>query len=141
MSQEDVEAVRGVFESFEAGLDRSDPVAFFDLETVPDDYEVIVRQADAIEGRTIWRGREGFLEFYETWAEQFEDLGLRVERLIDAGDDRVVALTRFSGVGKRSRAPVELTLGQVFELEEGRLVRVTYYLTYEEALEAAGLRE
>ena len=35
--------------------------------------------------------------------------------------------------------PVELNLGQVYELEYGRIVRVSNYLGYAEALEAAGL--
>jgi ketosteroid isomerase-like protein len=141
MSRENVEAVRRVFESFQAGLERDDPVAFFDSEDVPDDYEVLMRPGDAIEGRTVWRGREGFMDCYRTWTEEFEASSVLVERVIDAGDDRVVALTRLAGVGKRSRAQVEMGLGQVFELNEGRLVRVTYDLSYADALEAAGLSE
>ena len=38
-------------------------------------------------------------------------------------------------------APVELKVGQVYELEDGRLVRVRNYLSHAEALEATGLRE
>jgi hypothetical protein len=36
------------------------------------------------------------------WTEQFDDFSLQVERLIDAGDDRVVALIRQSATGKES---------------------------------------
>jgi ketosteroid isomerase-like protein len=140
MSQENVEVVRRVFESFQAGLARGDPSAFFDLETVPDDYEIVIAPGVAIE-RLVYRGREGWDEFFRSWTEDFDDWSFRVERLIDAGDDRVVAHTPQSAVGKRSGVPVEWNFGQVFEFEKGRLVRVRFYLSYAEALEAAGLRE
>jgi ketosteroid isomerase-like protein len=139
MSQENVEIVRRVFEEFQAGMERGDPGAFFDSETVADDYEWIT---DApLDGTSLWRGREGFVEFVRTWTEEFEDWSIQVERWIDAGDDRVVALTHQSATGKGSGVPVELNLGQVYELEDGRIARVRNYLGHAEALEAAGLRE
>jgi hypothetical protein len=58
-----------------------------------------------------------------------------------ANAGRVVALTAQSGVGKSSGVQVELEMGQVFELEEGRLIRVRWYLSHAEAIEAAGLSE
>jgi ketosteroid isomerase-like protein len=61
--------------------------------------------------------------------------------LIDAGGDRVVALTYQSATGKESGVPVELSLGSVWEIEGGRLARVTNYFSHAEALEAAGLSE
>src|SRR5918995_5125278 len=137
MSQENVEMVRRVFEEFQAGMERGDPGALFDSETVADDYEWIT---DApLDGRSVWRGREGFVEFMRTWTEEFEDWSIQVERWIDVGDDRVVALTHQSATGKGSGVPVELNLGQVHELEDGRIVRVSNYLGYAEALAAAGL--
>ena len=84
--------------------------------------------------------REGFVEFVRAWTEDFEDWSIRVERRIDAGDDRVVALTHQSATGKGSGVPVELKVGQVYELEDGRIARVRNYLKGD-ALEAAGLEE
>lgn len=94
-----------------------------------------------LDGRSVWRGREGSVEFVRTWTEEFEDWSIQVERWIDAGDDRVVALTHQSATGKGSGVPVELNLGQVYELENGRIARVSNYLGHAGALEAAGLRE
>ena len=37
--------------------------------------------------------------------------------------------------------PVELSIGQVYELEAGRVARVRNYLTHPEVLEVAGLSE
>jgi ketosteroid isomerase-like protein len=120
-------------------MERGDPGAFFDSEAVADDYEWIFEGA-ALDGRSVWRGREGFEEFMRTWTEEFEGWSIRFEP-IDAGDDRVVGLTQQSATGKGSGVPVELNVGQVFELEDGLLVRVRNYLSHAEALEAAGLRE
>jgi ketosteroid isomerase-like protein len=139
MSQENVEIVRRVFEEFQAGMERGDPGAGFDTEAVADDSEFIT--AVPIEGRSVWRGRDGFVEFMRAWTEDFDDYSTRVERLIDAGDDRVVALTRLTATGKASGVPVELNLGVVCDLEDGRIARVRNYLSHAEAIEAVGLRE
>ena len=53
-----------------------------------------------MDGRTVWVGREEFVEFMSTWTEEFEGWSIQVERLIDAGEDGVVALTHQSGTGK-----------------------------------------
>ena len=122
MSQENVEIAQRLFEEFQAGLVRGDPGAWFDPEAVAADFEWIV--PTPLDGRSVWRGREGFVEFMRTWTEQFADWSMRVERWIDAGEDRVVALTRQSATGKGSGVPVELNLGQVWEFEAGRVARV-----------------
>src|SRR5262249_26868318 len=142
MSEENVEAARRVLEEFHAGVERGDLGAFFDLEFVPDDYEAVLpdRQPRFFP-KLVLRGREDWLEFFRNWTEDFEDWSQRVERFIDAGDDRAIALTRQSAIGKGSGVEVELELGQVFEFKEGRLIRCRFYLSYAEALEAAGLSE
>jgi len=76
-----------------------------------------------------------------TWIGSFADWSFRIERLIDAGDDQVVVLAHQTATGKGSGVPVELHLGQVQELEDGRVIRVRNYLEHAEALEAAGLSE
>ena len=142
MSQENVEIVRQAYEEFHAAMDRGDPGSWFDSEVVARDFEwTLDPRYPPFEGRPVWRGREGFAEFVRTWTEDFEDWSIRVEGLIDGGDDRVVALTRQSAIGKGSGVPVELNIGQVYELEDGRLIRVTNYLSHAKAIDAAGLRE
>jgi ketosteroid isomerase-like protein len=139
MSQENVEFVRRAFEGFQAGMERGDPGAGLDPEDIADEFEWIV--PEPLDGRSVWPGREGFVEFIRTWTEQFEDWSIRVERLIDAGEDRVVALTYQSATGRESGVPVEVSIGQVWEVEGGRVARVTNYLSHADALEAAGLSE
>jgi ketosteroid isomerase-like protein len=89
----------------------------------------------------VYRGAHRWIKFVRTWTEDFEDWSFRVERLIDAGEDRVVALTHQSGTGKGSGVPVDLHHGSVFELEDGRITRMRIYGDAREALEAAGLSE
>jgi ketosteroid isomerase-like protein len=136
MSQENVEIVRQRLDAFQAGMASSDLGAWVD---VADDFEWIV--PTPFEGRSVWVGRDGFFEFVRTWAEQFEDWSLRVEQLIDAGGDRVVALAHQTATGKESGVPVDMNLGQVWELKGDHVLRVRNYFSHAEALEAAGLRE
>jgi len=139
MSEENVELVRRAYEAFWAAIERGDPDAFFDSGLLAANFEWVV--PDALEGQSVWRGREGFVEFFRTWTAEFDDWSIRVERLIDAGEDRVVVLTVQTATGKKSGVPVEHHVGQVIELENGRQVRVTNYIGHAVALEAAGLWE
>jgi ketosteroid isomerase-like protein len=154
MSEENVEIVRGLYEEWWAGLERDDPGVVFDSQAVADDAEFTVEGAEFSEGagasilrepdgyvRTVWRGREAYVQWFRAWTGEFENWSLQVERLIDAGDDRVVALTHQSATGKGSGVPVEMKVGAVWELKDGRVVRLRSYPTYAEALEAAGLSE
>ena len=134
-----MEIVRRAWEEFQAGMERGDPGAVFDSGGVAEDFEWILDEQ--ISGQSVWRGREGFAEFIRTWTAEFDDWSIRLERLIDAGNDRVVALTVQTATGKGSGVPVDMYIGQVVELEDGRQVRLTNYLSHAEALEAAGLSE
>lgn len=84
-------------------------------------------------------GRDEYVEMQRRIMDEFEGPRLEVEQIIDVGDDRVVAITRAFGTGKRSGAPVEMRMAQVYWLEAGRVVRADPYLVPEEALEAVGL--
>ena len=78
--------------------------------------------------RQVYKGRDEFLDFMSTWTEDFEDFSIELERLIDAGDDRVVGLFHQRGIGKGSGAPVELHTALVHELQDGQVVRMRNYL-------------
>ena len=56
-------------------------------------------QASGANSHPIWRGRREFVEFIGTWTCQFEDYSIQLEPLIDAGDDRVVAIYRQHATG------------------------------------------
>src|SRR5512139_2727667 len=140
MSQENVEIVRRSIEIFRAAVERGDPGAYFDPAITAVDFEWVLTGI-GLDGRTVWAGREGMFEFLRIWTEQFDDWSFEIDRLIDAGDDRVVALIHQSGTGKESGVPVEWNNGVVYELRDGRAVRATNYQTLADAREAAGLGE
>jgi ketosteroid isomerase-like protein len=50
-------------------------------------------------------------------------------------------IARQSGTGKDSGVPVELRFGIVNTVKDGRITETAMYMTPEQALEAAGLRE
>src|SRR4051794_10938282 len=137
MSQENVEIVRQVFELFREGMERGDAGAWFASEHVAEDIEWITPGV----GLGTYRGRAAFIEFMASWTEDFEAWSFELERLIAAGDDRVVGLFLQTATGRASGVPVELHQGLLYELEGGQIVRIRNYLDRAKALEAAGLSE
>ena len=75
------------------------------------------------------------------WTEDFDGYSIQFERLIDAGEDRIVGFFTQSATGKGSGARVEQPYFIVFDMRDGQLVRMRAYLDRAEALEAAGLPE
>ena len=138
MSEENVEIVRRLFEVFRDGFRRGDFVAGFDAGLASEELEWITVPGV---GLGTYRGREGFVEFMNIWTADFEDWWIELDELIDAGDDRVVAIYRQTAVGKVSRVPVEFHQGSVHDLQDGRVIRIRHFSTPAEAREAAGLSD
>jgi ketosteroid isomerase-like protein len=134
-ARRNVEIVHGVFEGIEAARAGRDPGAAFD--PVADDLETV--PAPEVPGSQSYRGLDGYAEFLRTWTEAFETWSHRLDRAVDAGDGRVVGWGHQWGVGKGSGVPVDLDFGIVFELRDGRLVRVRLYMEPAQALAAVGL--
>jgi hypothetical protein len=86
-------------------------------------------------------GREGFGEFMRIWTEDFEDFEIATERIIGLRRNRVLAITRQRGVGKGSRATVEMEISAIYKLKRRRIVQVELFLDPGHALQAAGLGE
>jgi ketosteroid isomerase-like protein len=144
MSQENVEVVRRLYAISLAGEDLA---ASFDqcvregLLAPNFEWRGGPRGGRAVAGMENTVGRDEYLEMMHRFSEDFEDLTSQLEQLIDAGDDRVVAITRSSARGKLSGAPVEMVMAHVHWLEARRIVRVDSFLEPREALEAVGLRQ
>jgi ketosteroid isomerase-like protein len=139
MSEENVEIVTRSFEAFQEGMRRGDLAVWFDSEDLADDFEWVI--PPEVVGLGTYRGREGFLEFMRAWTEDYENWSIDLERVIDAGEDRVVGVFHHRATGRASGVPIELVQGIVWELADGRVVRMRNYMTPAEALEAAGLSE
>jgi ketosteroid isomerase-like protein len=80
-------------------------------------------------------GRKSFAVIRDTYA----DYELEVLRMVEAGDDEVVVLARYSGTGGASGVRVEGEQGFVWTVRDGVAVRFRWFGSQREALEAAGL--
>jgi ketosteroid isomerase-like protein len=140
MSEENVEIVRMVFETFKASVKSGDfrsPDAI-EAGLLDADFEWVPATEITAES---FRGSDGFARFMETWIEDFDRWSIELEQLVDAGGDRVVAIARQDATGKGSGAPVQLKFGVLYELEAGRVIRMRNFLDPAQALQAAGLSE
>jgi ketosteroid isomerase-like protein len=87
------------------------------------------------------RGPDAAIRFFEDIDEAMEELRLKPQEFIDAGD-RVATRLRHYGRGKGSGVEIDEELyHQVATFRNGKIVRMEYFAEWDEALEAAGLRE
>jgi hypothetical protein len=145
MSQENVEVVRSLL-----------PPSDLDLAALFRDqgrFEQLVRALEPfidpqVEAVAVWQGGsantyvgiDGFKDMWLDWLEPWSTYHTRVEDLIDAGD-RVVVLVRDRARRHDTDAEVELMAGSVWEVRDGKIVRVEFCGNQKEALEVAGLRD
>jgi ketosteroid isomerase-like protein len=88
------------------------------------------------------RGREGVLRFFEQWLAEWEEVRYEPVELLDPGGNRFMVLSEIVGTGRESGVPVREKFAQLFEIENGWIVRVDAWMgPWDEALEAVGLRE
>ena len=134
MSQENVEALRRLFELVGDG---DNPEALYEL--LDPEVEFVMPSDDLDAGRYV--GHAAVRRYFRTWAGTWESWHFYPERLIDAGEGRVVADLYQRGRGKGSGVEVENRPGQVWTFQNGLVVRWENFSTFAEALEAVGLQE
>ena len=90
-----------------------------------------------------YRGLDGMVRYREDVDAVMEDFHFDLEdsRFLDAGGDRVLALYRMAGRGAGSGVPVSQEVGALYELRNGKVLKLEIYLDQREALEASGLGE
>jgi ketosteroid isomerase-like protein len=82
-------------------------------------------------------GPAGVRRFWEGLEETFDELRLDAQETVDAGE-RVAVRLRYYTRGKESGAVIEGELyHQVTTFRDGKMVRIEYFTTWDEALEAA----
>jgi ketosteroid isomerase-like protein len=136
MAPENVEVVRRVYEAA-ARRDAATVLALYDPEVELDNTRLqIVGGAGG-----IYHGHDGLRDFFREWHEAWESVEYDYDELIDAGDEQVIALVTRRGRGRASGADVELRVALVWTLRDGKIIRVVWFPTREEALEAAGLTD
>ena len=136
MSQENVEIVRQVY----AAAARRDPASVLAAYDPDVEWDVSRSPMARLVGGGVYRGHEGLRSFFAAYHEAWENIDYAYEELIDAGD-RVISIDAERGLGRASGVEVELTQYAVWTIHEGKIVRVVWFPTRAEALQAAGLPE
>ena len=138
MSQENVELARAALNAFaelDEGLVGPEQVAGFFAQ------DPITTFSGFMEEETTLRGADEFLKFRAAWMEPYDDFIYEPVKIIDAGADLVVVTLHQRGKPHDSDSWVEMDYGLVYTVEEGLITRADFYVTPDQALEAAGLRE
>jgi ketosteroid isomerase-like protein len=134
MSQENAELVRRVYDLWNRGhIDAATDL--FHPEVVWHGYTHLPDSGrrDGVEAVRAW-----VTDFAEAWGE----IGVSIERLVEVGDDVVLALVRMSGRGRDSGVAVRSGVdGHLWTIRDGRIVAVRMYQGTQAALEAVGLSD
>ena len=134
MSEENVKTARDAAEAFNHGdLDTwfgylADDIDYRAVEGAPDDHGPI-------------HGKEALRAFIQDWFDTFDDFRAEPVELIEAGEDKVIAVVRISGRAKLSGVETDLTYAELWTLRDEKVAWGRQYWTRDEALEAAGLSE
>jgi ketosteroid isomerase-like protein len=137
MSQENVEIVRRIFEAAASG-DSADVFALYDPAVEWDASRAPMPRL--IGGGDVFHGHDGLRRFFKERNAIWGEIEDEPKELIDAGDHVVSADTE-RGRGRSSGVEVEMTQYAVWTIRSGKVVRVVWFPTRAEALEAAGLSE
>ena len=87
-----------------------------------------------------YHGRAGVRAWFEKVGETFGKVEWEAEEVVESGEQLLVGL-KLQATGRSSKIEGEFRIFQVWTIRDGKLVRLESYLSREEALEAAGLRE
>ena len=87
----------------------------------------------------VYRGSDAVLRFYEGYYQAFEMDIIEPDRFIDIGE--FVAVPNVSHLRGRDGVEVSARSALVFELRDGKIIRICLYQETAEALKAVGLEE
>ena len=129
MSQDNVDLIRRSLSAFAAGEILWDTI----------DEDVEVHDHDILDAGE-YRGHAGFTRWMEDWGAGLPVVSLDLEEFIDAGDAVVVVFV-LKARARGSSVDVERRDGIVYHCRNGRIVRLDYYNSRRQAVEAAGVAE
>jgi ketosteroid isomerase-like protein len=133
MSEENVELVRQGFQAFAAGGVEA-MLAF----VAPN---VVTYAFTEWPGPSKYHGHDGLRALMAEWIENFDDFAMEVREVREVGDT-VLVLAETTGRIKGSGLPIRQPFGAIYwDFQDGRVGGIRNFLTWREALEAAGLRE
>ncbi len=133
ISRENGAIVRSVYAAY-SGLAQGGEVASYVAAHFDPDCEY-----RPVEESSTIRGHDALIRWIERWLEAWDDAWDEIDEIIEAGK-MVVAAIRVHGRGRKSGMVISQRLFDVFELRDGRVLRIGEYLDPDRALEAAGMR-
>ena len=84
----------------------------------------------------VYRGREGWIEFWNTFRPAWDDVVIQIERMEDL-EDRVLTLGRLGGRGGESGVEVDAKAAWLHTVRDGRIVHLRSFTTWADARAAA----
>jgi ketosteroid isomerase-like protein len=138
MSQENVEVVRRLFAAFQSVDVDNFERRFDEVRELFDPKVEWVAAPHSLLASEEYRGYDGVRRFWIQFLSPWDDYGVEVDELIDAGD-QVVAVMRLSG--RTNELEVDGARSSLLTLRDGSIVRIEPFASKDAALEAAGLRE
>jgi ketosteroid isomerase-like protein len=147
MSQEDVELVRRLLSPFEeadiAPIFREDAASAAMIAATSSvyaaDFECAFIRDDL--GRATYSGLDGLRAGFLDWLSPWTSYRTQIEDVIDAGEGRVVVLTRDYACPKGAGEEVYFMGAPVWTVRDGKVARIEFYWNRAEGLAAAGLSE
>jgi ketosteroid isomerase-like protein len=136
VSQDNVEVVRRVYEAVArrdaaAVLALYDPAVEVDTSRLPE---------ATLVGMSLIHGHEGLRRITREWDEAWDSTDDDCEELIDAGQHVIAVVTR-RGRGRASGVDVATRRGGIWTIRDGKVLRVVWFPSVQEALKAVGLEE
>jgi len=127
MSQENIELVKAIYAAW-AERRRGDEFMAADIRYINPPY--------ALEQGTH-EGSKSFNRIFEVYSQ----IRFEIDRLIEAGEDRVVMAGTMHGTARRSALEMTRPHAQVWTIRDGKATSMQWFHSEAEALEAAGLPE
>ena len=132
MSQADIETLRAGYEA----ISRGDwDTAFRDVHP---DFEM--KTADRMASPGTYRGPDEVRRFFEDLLEPFEEVVTEPEEFFDRGT-QIVVFVLLRSRPRGSSAAMEIRIGHLWTMRDGKPFQLELFPEREKALEAAGLSE
>jgi ketosteroid isomerase-like protein len=122
----------------EARYERGDLEPMF-TDFYADDIRWDVTRLEGWTDTDVFVGHDQVRVVYQMWFSTWAELHFTVESF-DAPPDKVVSVVDQHGIGKESGAIVDIRIGVVWTMRDGRAARMDMYTRAEDAFEAAGLQ-
>jgi ketosteroid isomerase-like protein len=133
VSEESVKLTQDIF----VGYNRGGTEAM--VECYDPDVE-LVAPPEWPEEHVLW-GHDGVRQIVANWEEQFDDFRIDLDKVIDIGENSVLALCNICGRIKGSDREIVQPTALHFEFGDGKVTPWQAYFSRKEALKAVGLQE